>query len=218
MTEPGERDPKTIVRESYNRISEAYRGDSVSRDRDYFRWLEELAPLLQAGDPVLDLGCGCGIPVAQELAHTFDVTGVDISEVQIERARALVPQATFLCRDFMSVDFAPQTFTAVVSFYAIIHIPLPEQRPLFDRIFNWLRPGGYLMAIVGHEAWTGYEEAWYGAPMYWSHADEATYLAWLQAVGFVVVSRQFIPEGDGGHVLLLARRPEETAVPPSPHL
>jgi SAM-dependent methyltransferase len=217
MAEPSKRDPKTVVRESYNCISEAYRGDSVSRDRNYFRWLEELIPLLQPGGPVLDLGCGCGIPVAQELARTFDVTGVDISEVQIERARALVPQATFLCQDFTSVDFAPQTFTAVVSFYAIIHIPLPEQRPLFDRIFNWLRPGGYLMAIVGHEAWTGYEEAWHGAPMYWSHADEATYLAWLQAAGFVVVSRQFIPEGDGGHVLLLARRPEETAVPPSPH-
>lgn len=73
------------------------------------------------------------------------------------------------------------------------------------------------MAIVGHQAWTGYEEAWYGAPMYWSHADEVTYLAWLQAVGFVVVSRQFIPEGDGGHVLLLAQRPAETAVRPSPH-
>ncbi|MFO7539512.1 MAG: methyltransferase domain-containing protein, partial [Chloroflexota bacterium] len=140
MIEPSDRDSKAVVRDSYNRISEAYRGDSVSRDRGYFRWLEELTPLLQPGDPVLDLGCGCGIPVAQELARAFTVTGVDISEVQIERARALVPQATFLCGDFMSVDFAPQSFTAVVSFYAIIHVPLPEQRPLFDRIFTWLRP------------------------------------------------------------------------------
>jgi len=53
-----------------------------------------LGPLLPSGDMVLDLGCGCGIPVAQELAQHFQVTGVDLSEVQIARARQLVPQAT----------------------------------------------------------------------------------------------------------------------------
>jgi SAM-dependent methyltransferase len=97
-----------VVRESYNRISRAYRGDAVSRDRGYFRWLALLTPLLQPGDPVLDLGCGCGIPVAQELACTFRVTGVDISEVQIARVRALVPEATLLCQDTMAVHFPSQ--------------------------------------------------------------------------------------------------------------
>ena len=58
------------MRESYNRISRAYRGDAVSRDQGYFRWLAMFTPLLHAGAPVLDLGCGCGIPVAQELART----------------------------------------------------------------------------------------------------------------------------------------------------
>jgi hypothetical protein len=32
-------DPKHLVRESYDRISHAYRGDSLPRDRGYFRWL-----------------------------------------------------------------------------------------------------------------------------------------------------------------------------------
>jgi ubiquinone/menaquinone biosynthesis C-methylase UbiE len=95
MTDTHDRDPKQVVRDSYNRISPAYRGDAVSRDRGYFRWLAGLTPLLQPGDPVLDLGCGCGIPVAQELARTCRVTGVDFSEVQIARARVLVPEATF---------------------------------------------------------------------------------------------------------------------------
>ena len=107
MAETSDREPKEVVRESYNRISRAYRGDAVSRDRGYFRWLAVLTPLLQPGDPVLDLGCGCGIPVTQELARTFRVTGVDISEVQITRAQALVPEATFLCQDIMAVHFPP---------------------------------------------------------------------------------------------------------------
>ena len=45
------------------------------------------------------------------------------------------------------------------------------------------------------------------------HADEATYLAWLRDTGFVVQRREFIPEGDDGHVLLLAQRPGAAAAP-----
>ena len=207
MTNTSNLEPKKIVRESYNRISRAYRGNSVSRDKGYFRWLEILTPLLKSGGPVLDLGCGCGIPVAQELARTFRVTGVDISDVQIERAQSLVPDAKFLCADLTSVSFPSHTFAGIVSFFAIIHIPLEEQQPIFENIFNWLKPGGYFMATVGHKAWTGYEDDWYGARMYWSHADEDTYVNWLQEIGFVIQQRQFLPEGDSGLVLLLAQRP-----------
>ena len=45
--------------------------------------------------------------------------------------------------------------------------------------------------------------------MYWSHADEKTYLNWLQDIGFVIQQRHFLPEGDSGHVLLLAQRPRD---------
>lgn len=200
-------DPKEIVRRGYDQISYEYRGDSISRDRGYFSWLADLIPLLQPGDAILDLGCGCGIPIAQELAQRFNVTGVDLSEVQIARAKQLVPQATFLCNDMAALRFPPRTFTAVLSFFAIIHLPLQEQRPLLERCFTWLQPGGFLMAILGHKAWTGTKEQWHGAPMYWSTADEATYLTWLQEIGFSVQWTRFIPEGDSGHILLLARRP-----------
>jgi len=211
MTNTNNLEPKELVRESYNQISHAYRGDSISSDAGYFRWLEILTPLLQQNDPVLDLGCGCGIPVAQELARSFHVAGVDISEVQITRAKSLVPNATFMCEDITSVDFPSHTFAGIVSFFAIIHIPLEEQRPIFESIFRWLNPGGYFMATVGHKAWTGYEDDWHGARMYWSHADEGTYLNWLQEIGFVIQQRQFIPEGEGGHTLLLAQRPSGKA-------
>jgi cyclopropane fatty-acyl-phospholipid synthase-like methyltransferase len=197
-----------LVRSGPDAISYAYRGDSLPRDRNYFRWLAELTPLLQPGDAVLDLGCGCGVPGAQELAQQFAVTGVDISPVQIERARRLVPQAAFICADMAGIEFPTQSFAAIVSFYALIHLPMAEHHPLLARCFDWLQPGGLLMAIVGHGAWTGMEEDWHGAPMYWSHADEATYLRWLDEIGFAVQWARFIPEGDGGHTLVLARRPQ----------
>jgi hypothetical protein len=55
------------------------------------------------------------------------------------------------------------SLAAVVSFYAIIHLPVEEQPALFAHIYRWLRPGGYLLATVGHRAWTGTEEEWLGA-------------------------------------------------------
>jgi hypothetical protein len=38
-------------------------------------------------------------------------------------------------------------------------------------------------------------------------SDEATSLTWLQELGFAVLWTRFMPEGDGGHVLVCARRP-----------
>jgi SAM-dependent methyltransferase len=173
---------------------------------DYEGWLGELTPLLPAGSPVLELGCGCGVPVAQRLAEQFEVTGVDISPVQIERARRLVPAARFVCGDMAGLTLAADSWAAVVSFYAIIHLPVEEQPGLFANIYRWLRPGGYLLATVGHRAWTGTEADWLGANMYWSHTDEATYREWLTTQGFSVRWTRFIPEGDGGHTLLLAEK------------
>jgi cyclopropane fatty-acyl-phospholipid synthase-like methyltransferase len=162
--------------------------------------------LLKDGDPVLDLGCGCGVPAAAILAERFMVTGVDISPVQIERARRLVPAAQFMRHDMSELEFPPESFGAIVSFFAIIHVPVEEQQSMVWKLSRWLRPGGYLLATVGARAWTGTEDNWHGAPMYWSHADRETYLAWLNEAGFEVHWTRFIPEGDGGHTLLLAKR------------
>jgi cyclopropane fatty-acyl-phospholipid synthase-like methyltransferase len=164
-------------------------------------------PLLNDGDPVLDLGCGVGVPATAILAQHHEVTGVDLSPVQIARARRLVPTAQFQCADMSSVEFPSQGFAAVVAFFSIIHVPLEEQPALFKNIYHWLRPGGYLLATVGSGAWTGTDDDWHGAPMYWSHADRATYLAWLEETGFEVLWTRFIPEGTGGHTLVLAGTP-----------
>ena len=169
--------------------------------------LAELEPLLRPGERVLDLGCGCGVPVAQRLARTCDVTGVDISEVQIARARELVPAAHFLCVDMAALNFPEGSFEAIVSFFAVIHVPLDEQWPLFQRLAGWLTAGGHLLATVGHRAWTGTEEDWHGGTMYWSHADRETSRDWLERLGLEVIAERYLPEGDGGHSAFLARKP-----------
>jgi SAM-dependent methyltransferase len=205
-----------IVRQGYDRVSYVYRDaqGAGSFVCDYAAWLAALTPHLVPGAAVLDLGCGCGIPVACILAPNYAVTGVDISPVQVERARQLAPEAHFLCADMLDVDFPPASFDAIVSFYAIIHVPLEEQPGLLRKLARWLKPGGHLMATVGSTAWTGTEENWLGVPgatMYWSHADSATYAQWLGESGFTLCWTRFIPEGSSGHTLVLARANSRSA-------
>lgn len=202
---------RALVRSGYDAISYAYKddegrpgglvGDYAS---PYPEWVAELRALLRPGSRVLDLGCGAGVPGARLLVQSgLRVTGLDFSHVQIERARRLVPQAEFIEADMAEWDCEPESFEAVVSFYALIHVPLSDQRALFPRVRRWLKPRGYFMAIVGHDRWTGVEE-YYGSPMFWDDADDATYLRWFAAAGFEVLSHRFVPEGDSGHTLVLA--------------
>jgi SAM-dependent methyltransferase len=203
-------DPRGIVRRGYDAVSIRY-DEHYGGEHKYQAWLTELRGLVPPGGAVLDLGCGSGMPMARDLAGAgYRVTGVDISEVQIRRARELVPNAAFVCADFASVEFDPGSFDAVVSFFALIHLPLDDQLPLLQRVGHWLRPDGLFMATTGYWAWTGTEENWLGgdAPMWWSHADAATYRSWISDAGMSVEREDFVPEGDSGHALFLARRPE----------
>jgi len=45
-----------------------------------------------------------------------------------------------------------------------------------------------------------------GAPMWWSHADAATYRRWIAEAGLTVEREEFAPEGESGHALFWARR------------
>jgi 2-polyprenyl-3-methyl-5-hydroxy-6-metoxy-1,4-benzoquinol methylase len=177
----------------------------------YAPWLSDLKARLPANGCVLDVGCGCGVPVARSLtAAGHNVTGVDISEVQIERARRLVPRASFLQADATQLDFPHGSFDAVVCLYALIHMPLDEQPRLLHRIADWLRPSGWLLATTGQDAWTGAEDRWFQGPaaMWWSQADAATYRSWITEAGLEITAQEFVPEGDSGHALFWARRPD----------
>ena len=202
-------EPKKLVKKGYDNLGESYSRcfKKVHLDK-YPIWLNTFLKNLAEGSSILDLGCANGMPVAKILSKDFDYLGVDISPVQIEQARYSYPEANFLVSDFTKLSFARSSFDAILAFYSIIHIPLEDQQDLISSIYQWLRPNGIFMAIVGAKNWTGTENDWLeaGISMYWSHTDIETYLTWFTSTGFILLDKQFVPEGNGGHFLLVVKK------------
>ena len=123
-------DPTQLVRRGYDALSYRNRADDAD-DGNYGPWLAAFRARIPDGAAVLDLGCGNGIPVARHLAAAGRaVTGVDSSQVQIQRARRLVPAAIFLHADITSLTLSAAAFDIVVCLDALIHLPLEEQPAL----------------------------------------------------------------------------------------
>jgi SAM-dependent methyltransferase len=163
-------DPRTqIVADGYDAIGgtfaawrEEIRGDPRRE------WEDDLAAHLEDGARVLELGCGGGAPETRRLAERFALTGVDISPRQVERARAAIPEAEFICADFTDLELPAASFDAVCSFYVFNHVPRDLFAPLLASIHGWLVPGGWFLAAFGASDLPGWTGDWLGAQTFFS--------------------------------------------------
>lgn len=106
--------------------------------------LELLAP--QAGERILDLGCGTGHLTAQIAARGAEVVGLDASAEMIEQARRNHPQLAFEIADATQFEVA-EPFDAVFS-NAVLHWVKPPEKAI-ERIAAALKPGGRFVAEFG---------------------------------------------------------------------
>lgn len=96
---------------------------------------------------VLNLGCGGGHN-DYALKKYFAVTGVDISEVMLARARELNPEAKYHPGDMRTVRLG-KTFDAVTIFDSINYmLTVEDLRAVFSTAFRHLRRGGVLLTLV----------------------------------------------------------------------
>jgi cyclopropane fatty-acyl-phospholipid synthase-like methyltransferase len=205
-------DYKVLVTQGYDLIAQRYLAWALPSPTRA-KYVQETCQRLPSGATVLELGCGAGVPVAQQLTQAAQVLGVDISATQIALAREHVPRATFLHADMMQLHFPAGSFDAVVSFNAITHIPRAEHAALLERIAHWLKPHGVFTASLGAKDTPGAVEAdWLGAPMFFSHFDAAHNRSLVQQAGLHLVRAEVIAEEEDGvpvsFLWILAQKPE----------
>ena len=199
-----------IVANGYDAIGETFavwREQIVGDPRT--EWEEELAGRLTDGARVLELGCGAGTPETRRFAERFAVTGVDISPRQVERARAAIPRAEFLCADFTDLELPDGSFDAVAAFYVFNHVPRDLLAPLLARIHGWLVRGGWLLTAFGisdTEGWTG---EWLGAETYFSSFPTDVNSRLVREAGFAIERDEVVtfdePEGPASFQWVLAQ-------------
>lgn len=118
------------------------------------RYGEALVDLLnpQAGERVLDLGCGTGHLTAQIAEKGAQVIGLDKSESMIETARAAYPNIEFMVGDAADFAFdqpfdAGRIFDAVFS-NAALHWVL-DAAGVARSVYHALKPNGRFIAEMG---------------------------------------------------------------------
>jgi SAM-dependent methyltransferase len=116
----------------------------------------------------------------------------------------------FLCQDMTKLDFPAGTFDAICSYYAIIHVPREEHRPLLASFHRMLKPGGFALLCLGAEHLVDdIDEDFLGARMYWSHYDAATYLEMLKEIGFTILWSRIVADETcegAGHLFVLVEK------------
>ena len=101
----------------------------------------------QAGERVIDIGCGCGdtsIAIARMVGATGSVLGVDVSQPMLDVARARaglmrLPQLSFLDGDASAVEL-PKSVDLLFSRFGVMFFSRPAAA--FSHLRTALRPGG----------------------------------------------------------------------------
>jgi SAM-dependent methyltransferase len=147
-----------------------------------------------AGLSVLDIGCGAGgVDIALVEQHgTGFVTGIDVEDPVIERARQLVAQRGLSDRVGLvkvapgPLPFPPDTFDVVFSKDSIVHI---SDKQVFMRdVYRVLKPDGWFLAsdwLIGTESISPRMAAYIASEgLDFGMATPARYLEAMRSAGF----------------------------------
>ncbi|KAJ5373532.1 Methyltransferase type 11 [Penicillium concentricum] len=186
---------KDDIKKAYDDIAEVYLDWTQPSHEIRLSYLDRMLRSLDSAkgnsQSILELGCGAGVPCTQLLASReyINVTANDISDTQIAMAKERLPQSVHLIPgDMMELKFSPEHFDAVVAMYSIFHLPREEQTTMLRRIFDWLKPGGRLLANFPETGFaSSSDQSWLGGTkgaMHWSGWGRNEMRRLLADIGF----------------------------------
>lgn len=116
--------------------------------REFYPYTASLLPM-KKGANVLDLGCGTGLELGYYFAlnPTAKVTGIDLATdmLAVLKKRFADKAVTVIQGSYFDVPFGENCFDAVVSVESLHHFTKEQKSPLYKKIFEALKDGGYFI-------------------------------------------------------------------------
>lgn len=176
---------ESLQKMHYNRIAQEYSAHYGDEWSQAYRRIFMDAPMLDGIDvkntSVLEAMCGNGVTTAYLLQKGAKVTGLDISEEEINHFHELWPNNTAICTSILDTGLVSESFDCVVIVGGLHHVH-PHVQQAIDEIHRLLRPGGYFCFIEPHKGtvldWL--RHLWYRRDKYFAANEEAIDLAMLR--------------------------------------
>ena len=104
---------------------------------------------LKEGCEILDLGCGTGLELESyfPLNPSARITAIDLSRGMLDALESKFPgkALTLLCGSYFDVPLGTDRFDAAVSVESLHHFTARQKTALYQKLFNALRDGGFLI-------------------------------------------------------------------------
>jgi SAM-dependent methyltransferase len=188
--------PRSVVAAGYDALGPRYHSWSAGSPVR-LTYVSRVLDRLRPGSVVVDLGCGPGDPATRLLAADHHVLGVDVSLVQLRLAAAAAPSALLVRADITEFSLRPGSVDAVVSFYALGHLPPSAHASLFAAVSTWLRPGGLLLTSTPVLPGSSIDDNWLGVPMYFGGIGPEPTRAAVVSAGLTFESSELALEDEG---------------------
>jgi tRNA (cmo5U34)-methyltransferase len=127
---------------------DAHMLNNIASAKEFYPFTASLLPQ-KADTSILDLGCGTGLELEEYFKRcpTASVTGIDLAPRMLETMKDKFKdkQVTAILGSYFSVPFGISVYDAAVSVESLHHFTKSEKIPLYRKLYNALRPGGYLI-------------------------------------------------------------------------
>ena len=184
--------------EGVSREFAAYRSGSTVGAATVRKWAESLPP----GGTVLDLGCGCGVPITSTLIELgLRPYGLDAAPSLVAEFQGRFPDVPVECASVNDSSLFGRTFDGALAWGLIFLLPPADQVDLVRRMSSALKPGGRLLftapapPCTWRDNLTGRLSTSLGA---------VEYRRWLEEEGLVEIEEA---EDEGENHYYFARKP-----------